>query len=139
MGNSDTNAQGILPARTIAAYCEQGLIRLGQPADADQIQPASLDLRLGHWAYRVRASFLPGKRSTVADRVAELALHRMPLTEGAVLETGCVYIVPLLEVAGLAEGRFRRRKPQELHRAARHLHPRHHRPCTGIRQGAGRL
>jgi dCTP deaminase len=76
----------------------------GEAADADQIQPASLDLRLGAWAYRVRASFLPGKRSTVAERVKELALHRMPLTEGAVLETGCVYIVPLQEQLALPKG-----------------------------------
>jgi dCTP deaminase len=96
--------QGILPARTIADYCSQGLIRLARPLDADQIQPASLDLRLGDWAYRVRASFLPGKRSTVAERVDELALHRMSLTDGAVLETGCVYIVPLQEQLALPQG-----------------------------------
>ena len=96
--------QGILPARTIAEYCEAGHIRLARPADDDQIQPASLDLRLGAWAYRVRASFLPGRRSTVAERVAGLALHRMPLAEGAVLETGCVYIVPLQEQLALPKG-----------------------------------
>jgi dCTP deaminase len=95
---------GILPARAIAAYCEAGLIRLARPADADQIQPASLDLRLGPWAYRVRASFLPGRRATVAERVKELALHKVPLADGAVLETGCVYIVPLLEQLALPKG-----------------------------------
>ncbi len=96
--------QGILPAKVIAEYCRRELIRLARPLDADQIQPASLDLRLGDWAYRVRASFLPGKRSTVAERVKELALHRMSLTEGAVLETGCVYIVPLQEQLALPQG-----------------------------------
>jgi dCTP deaminase len=101
---TETEPHGILPARIIARYCEQGLIRLARPADADQIQPASLDLRLGPWAYRVRASFLPGPRATVAERVKELALHRMPLTEGAVLETGCVYIVPLQESLKLPKG-----------------------------------
>ena len=60
--------RGILPARTIARYCEEGLIRLARAADEDQIQPASLDLRLGAWAYRVRASFLPGPRATVDAR-----------------------------------------------------------------------
>jgi dCTP deaminase len=104
MGTNADSRQGILPARTIAQYCEQGLIRLARPADGDQIQPASLDLRLGSWAYRVRASFLPGRRATVAERVKELALHRMPLTEGAVLETGCVYIVPLQEQLALPKG-----------------------------------
>ena len=96
--------RGILPARAIARYCEEGLIRLARAADDDQIQPASLDLRLGAWAYRVRASFLPGPRSTVETRVKELALHRMPLTDGAVLETGCVYIVPLQESLRLPKG-----------------------------------
>jgi dCTP deaminase len=96
--------QGILPASAIARYCEQGQIRLARPLDADQIQPASLDLRLGGWAYRVRASFLPGLRCRVAERVQELALHKMPLAEGAVLETGCVYIVPLQEQLSLPKG-----------------------------------
>src|SRR5262249_58321472 len=69
----------------------------------DQIQPASLDLRLGEVAYRVRASFLPGPRTTVAKRIDELKLHEITLTEGAVLETGCVYIVPLIESLALPE------------------------------------
>ena len=104
MENVPASPQGILPARIIAQYCEQGQIRLERPADADQIQPASLDLRLGDWACRVRASFLPGKRSTVAERVKQLALHQMPLGDGAVLETGCVYIVPLQESLNLPKG-----------------------------------
>jgi dCTP deaminase len=45
----------------------------------------------------VRASFLPGPGTAVARRIAELKLHEFPLTDGAVLETGCVYIVPLIE------------------------------------------
>src|SRR5689334_23512131 len=77
---------GIVPAREFAP---------------DQIQPASLDLRLGKVAYRVRASFLPGPRTTVAERIAELKLHEIALTAGAVLETNCVYIVPLLESLAL--------------------------------------
>ena len=61
-----------------------------------------LDLRLGDVAYRVRASFLPG-RTTVAQRIDELKLHEVALTDGAVLETGCVYIVPLLESLALPD------------------------------------
>ena len=64
-----------------------------------QLQPASLDLRLGHVAWRVRASFLPGPQSTVADRLQSVFMHEIDLTRGAVLETGCVYIVPLIERA----------------------------------------
>ena len=99
-----TTPQGILPARLIADYCSKGLINPGRPLDDDQIQPASLDLRLGEWAYRVRASFLPGPKSTVEQRLQSLVLHRVNLSEGAVLETGCVYIVPLLESLKLPKG-----------------------------------
>ncbi len=88
---------GILPDRMIAALAEAGGIRPRHPFAADQIQPASLDLRLGSTAYRVRASFLPGPGITVAQRIAELKLHEFPLAGSAVLETNCVYIVPLLE------------------------------------------
>jgi dCTP deaminase len=81
----------------IAALAETGGICPRYPFASDQIQPASLDLRLGAVAYRVRASFLPGPGATVARRIAELKLHEFALAEGAVLETGCVYIVPLIE------------------------------------------
>ncbi len=93
--------RGILPDRMIAALAEQGAIRASRSFDADQIQPASLDLRLGAIAYRVRASFLPGPGTTVAQRIAELKLHEFSLAGGAVLETGCVYIVPLIESLAL--------------------------------------
>jgi dCTP deaminase len=88
---------GILPDRMIAALAKDGAIAPAYPFAADQIQPASLDLRLGAVAYRVRASFLPGPGITVAQRIAELKLHEFALANGAVLETGCVYIVPLIE------------------------------------------
>ncbi len=52
-------------------------------------------------AYRVRASFLPGPHTTVAARIDELKLHEIALANGAVLETGCVYIVPLIETFAL--------------------------------------
>jgi dCTP deaminase len=93
--------KGILPDRMIAALAAAGGIRPARDLDPDQIQPASLDLRLGSTAYRVRASFLPGPRTTVSERIAELKLHEFPLASGAVLETGCVYIVPLLESLAL--------------------------------------
>ena len=88
---------GILPDRMIAALAEDGAIVAARSFAPDQIQPASIDLRLGAVAYRVRASFLPGPGIAVTQRIAELKLHEFPLAGGAVLETGCVYIVPLLE------------------------------------------
>jgi dCTP deaminase len=95
--NFAASDRGILPDRMIATLAEQGAILAAKPFAADQIQPASLDLRLGAVAYRVRASFLPGPGITVAQRIVELKLHEFSLTAGAVLETGCVYIVPLIE------------------------------------------
>src|ERR1700684_2631797 len=95
------DANGILPDRMIAAMADAGLILPAYPFVESQIQPASLDLRLGDIAFRVRASFLPGPGSTVAERIDELKLHEIDLTDGAVLETNCVYIVPLLESLAL--------------------------------------
>ena len=92
--------KGILPDRMIAALARAGGILPAAEFAPDQIQPASLDLRLGDVAYRVRASFLPGS-STVAKRIDDLKLHEVALGDGAVLETGCVYIVPLLESLAL--------------------------------------
>ena len=94
-------ANGILPDRMIAAMADAGLILPAYPFVESQIQPASLDLRLGDIAYRVRASFLPGPGATVAERIDELKLHEITLADGAVLETNCVYIVPLLESLAL--------------------------------------
>ncbi|WP_280821121.1 2'-deoxycytidine 5'-triphosphate deaminase [Pseudaminobacter soli (ex Li et al. 2025)] len=94
---------GILPDQEIAALFQSGALVSGRALDADQIQPASLDLRLGEKAYRVRASFLPGPGHKVADKLERLKLHEIDLTEGAVLETGCVYIVPLLESLALPQ------------------------------------
>jgi len=95
---------GILPDRDIAALFAAGALAAPRPLDADQIQPASLDLRLGEVAYRVRASFLPGERHSVSEKLERLKLHEIPLGGGAVLETGCVYIVPLMERLALPAG-----------------------------------
>ncbi len=88
---------GILPGQAIERLIAAGAIRLERPVADGQIQPASLDLRLGKVAYRVRASFLPGPHCRVEQKIVDYALHEIPLADGAVLETGCVYVVPLLE------------------------------------------
>ena len=96
--------QGVLPDHAIHKMIDQGEITLTQPVTDDQVQPASLDLRLGTVAYRVRASFLSGHGASVADRLAEFEMHRVDLSEGAVLEKGCVYVVPLMEGLALPQG-----------------------------------
>jgi dCTP deaminase len=88
----------VIPAQAIARMAETGAVT-GAPLVAGQIQPASLDLRLGAEAVRLRASFLPGD-AALAERLSEFEMHRVDLRPGAVLEKGCVYLVPLVE--GLA-------------------------------------
>lgn len=96
---SDTSSwpQGIFSTRLIELLTAKGGITPQWPYDADQVQPASLDLRLGTKAFRVRSSFLPGPGRTVSERIEDLKLHEIDLTQGAVLERGCVYIIPLAE------------------------------------------
>ncbi|MEQ3625321.1 MAG: 2'-deoxycytidine 5'-triphosphate deaminase [Celeribacter sp.] len=97
--------RGVLPSQTIAAMIDSGAIDAQPAITPAQIQPASLDLRLGTHAWRVRASFLAGKGHRVEDRLDEFTMHRIDLTEqGAVLEKGCVYLVPLMEHLSLPEG-----------------------------------
>lgn len=94
---------GILPSQAIETLIASGAIKIPAPLADSQLQPASLDLRLGSVAYRVRASFLPGPETRVADRLEDLSLHRIEFGDGAVLETGCVYVVPLLENLSLPD------------------------------------
>lgn len=94
---------GVLPSQAIADLIAKGIVRLALPQADAQIQPASLDLRLGDVAYRVRASFLPGPAAKVQTKLDALKLHAIDLTDSAVLETGCVYVVPLLESLALPE------------------------------------
>jgi dCTP deaminase len=100
---SETWPTGVFPARLIEKLNAEGAISTSRPFDPDQVQPASLDLRLGKTAYRVRSSFLPGPLHTVAERIEALKLHQIDLSEGAVLERGCVYLVPLDEVLDLPD------------------------------------
>lgn len=89
---------GILPSQDLKRQVNlsREIIAL-EPILDNQFQPASLDLRLGPVAYRVRASFLPGKNATVKQKLEEFAMHEMDISNGGVLERGCVYIIPLLE------------------------------------------
>lgn len=95
---------GVLADSALRAMIGRGELSADEPISDALIQPASLDLRLGNVAYRVRASFLAGAGRTVADRLAEFEMHRVDLTPGAVLEKGCVYVVPLMERLALPAG-----------------------------------
>ncbi|MGE3865363.1 MAG: 2'-deoxycytidine 5'-triphosphate deaminase [Hyphomonadaceae bacterium] len=103
-------SHGVLPDSEILAAWAKGALSADAPLAEDQVQPASLDLRLGAKAYRLRASFLPGPGACVQDRLdGELVMHEIDISAGAVLETGCVYLAPLMERAAL---------PEALHGAA---------------------
>lgn len=95
---------GVLSDRGIEGLIAAGHVTADVPVMPGQIQPASLDLRLGQTAYRIRASFLAGPRRRVSERLADFAMHEVDLTGGAVLEKGCVYVVPLIEALKLPAG-----------------------------------
>ena len=95
---------GVVPNQQISKMIQSAQINAAPSVIDAQIQPASLDLRLGNVAYRVRASFLTGHGAKVTDRLKEFEMHRVDLTDGAVLEKGCVYVVPLMESLALPEG-----------------------------------
>ncbi|WP_139247919.1 2'-deoxycytidine 5'-triphosphate deaminase [Hyphomicrobium sp. CS1GBMeth3] len=96
-------AGGILPVQAIRELIAAGALKSEAVWDAGQLQPASVDLRLGPRAYRVRASFLPAPGGRVSERLEDLKLHAVDIENGAVLETGCVYVVPLLESLALPQ------------------------------------
>ena len=97
------SSKGILPYQQIADLITRGIIKSDGPIEDRQIQPASLDLRLGKKAYRLISSFLP-ELSPISNRLnvldfyqSDLVMYEMDLTQGAILEKGHVYLVPLLE------------------------------------------
>ena len=93
---------GLVARQTIKTMAQDGFIRAAKPIEATQYQPASLDLRLGPEAFRVRASFLPGVGRSVVEGLQSLNPERVSLTgEGAVLEKGIVYVAPLIESLAL--------------------------------------
>jgi dCTP deaminase len=101
---ADDLEKGILSVQHLEQAIADGAIAADQPIEPGQLQPASLDLRLGREAWRVQASFLPGKNLTVADKLAKFGMHKIDLIDGAVLERGCVYIVKLMENLWLPAG-----------------------------------
>jgi dCTP deaminase len=101
----DATAQhntGVLPYQSLRELVRARELFAVEPIEPEQFQPASLDLRLGHIAYRVRASFLPGAGASVLEKIRQFGMHEIDLARGAVLEKGCVYIVPLMEQLALS-------------------------------------
>src|SRR5271155_937143 len=90
-------APGILPSQEIEELIRNGKIRSRVPFSGDQIQPASIDMRLGNVAYRVRASFIPSKKFLISAKIRELQLEEIDLSQPALLHAGDLYIIPLIE------------------------------------------
>jgi dCTP deaminase len=109
-GVHDFGAQfGLLPREKIELMLRRKMIQAESSVEEDQLQPASLDLRLGSRAYRVRASFLPGRNHSVLERLRALESDDEAISlegNGAVLERGCVYVIPLLEHLKLSKEIF---------------------------------
>jgi len=93
---------GILPAQWIHKLIDRRIVR-GAPIGPDQIQPASLDLRLGKTAYRIHASFLPGREAHVGHKIEQLATFKLDLTDGQVLQRGQIYLIELEELLHLPQ------------------------------------
>lgn len=106
-----TNTTGVLPCQSLQELIRLGKISAGIPILPEQIQPSSLDLRLGPIAYRVRASFL-SSGSWVSEKLRAFALHELDLHETAVLERGCTYIVPLMEELNLPANYWAKANPK---------------------------
>ncbi len=130
---------GILPRQDIRNLVHRKVLQAKADFDPGQFQPASLDLRLGAKAFRVRASFLPGAGMTVAQKLADLKSDEIDLEHGAVLERGCVYVVELHREPEAAGEHLRDGKPEELDRPPRRLHAAHRRPQRRLRRRAGGL
>ena len=100
-GRSGPRKTGILPAQEIRELISNGKIRSRSEISDDQIQPATIDLRLGDKAYQVRASFLPNRKSLIGPKIKELKLDELDLSQPALLRPGNVFIAPLIEYLDL--------------------------------------
>src|SRR5450432_3876794 len=95
--STDSVTKGILSVQRLEELVANGNIRANTPIGTDQIQPSSIDLRLGKTAYRVSASFLPTQYATVEQKLQDLILEEVDLSSSALLNKGSVYIVLLQE------------------------------------------
>lgn len=109
--HESTQSPGILVDHELRQLFEKEHLRAAMPYDPKQIQPASIDLRLGPRAHRIRAGFLPEK-VTVGERCEELAMETLNLEHGAVLEPGGIYLILLLEEFALPKDVSARSNPK---------------------------
>jgi dCTP deaminase len=97
----DARKTGILPSQEIQELINNRNILSMDAIEAGQIQPASMDLRLGKIGYRVQASFLPSRASTISKKINDLKLAEIDLTRPTLLERGAVVVIPVVEQLAL--------------------------------------
>ena len=133
-------AHGILPIQDLRKAVAEGIISspTNSPIPQENLQPASLDLRLGDTAHRLRCGFLP-QNGGVLDWLEDLAMESLPLEQGAVLEGNRPYLVPLLEELDLPPGVRARTNPRSSTGRLKPVHPGHHRPVQSVRQRGPRV
>ena len=95
--------KSVLPSQEIRGLLHKKQIFSNLNFEKDQIQPSSIDLRLGSKAWRMRASFLPGIKRKVSSCISEFAMQEIDLSNGYILEKGSVYLVKLQENLNLPE------------------------------------
>jgi len=111
------HADGILPSQLLRDAIERTReIQSLEPILDDQIQPASLDLRLGDVAHRVRASFLPGPDHKVSEKLRALSLHTLDLRNGAVLRKGLCLHRPFIGTSCTKVSHLGSCQPKEFNR-----------------------
>jgi dCTP deaminase len=105
-GREGSAEVGVLPSQRLReAVFHEWLTGGAWRIPPESIQPASVDLRLGEYAWALRCSFLPDSDSTVEEKIEDIAFQKIDLRDGATLERDRPYLVPLIE--GL-------RLPQEI-------------------------
>src|SRR5580704_17922319 len=109
---ADHRTTGVLPSQRLEDLINVGHIRASSPISPNQVQPSSIDLRLGPIAYHVRASFLPGLNATVEKKLTDVKIDQIDLSKPALLERGKVYLVPLLEELSLPESHSGKANPK---------------------------
>lgn len=110
--HSETRSTGLLPFQNLTECIHSGILRSSTPIGPDQVQPSSIDLRLGPVAYRIRASFLPRPGVTVLSKLKDVLIEEIDLTQPAQLARGNVYIVPLLEELNLPNSLWGKANPK---------------------------
>ena len=68
-------SHGVLPRQDIQEMVAKGILTPDTPLEDGQIQPASIDVRVGQRVHRLRTSFLPRQGERVQDTLEKYSLY----------------------------------------------------------------